>query len=156
MKYVTTGIGTTFSRWNDSSWESFTDIVSITGPELSKDIIDVTSLSSSGGYREFINGLRNGGTVVLKMNYTRRGYSLMKVDYDSNTAKNYAIVLPDVDETMIAFEGIVQDLPLTIPADDKISMDITIKVTGEVTISDSDSSGIVETIFDETFDLTFN
>ena len=62
------GVGTRFRRWTGSTWEDIGEINSITGPGKSRDTIDVTSLSSTGGYREFIAGFRNPGTVVLAMN----------------------------------------------------------------------------------------
>lgn len=131
------GVGTVFSRWDTSTsaWEAISEINSITGPSMSRDTIDVTSLDSTGGYREFITGFRNAGTVVLAMNFTRDTYEQMKNDFESNTAQNYQIVLPDVENTGLDFEGLVTELPLTIPADDKITADVTIQITGKVEIS---------------------
>ena len=129
------GVGTVFNRWNGSAWVAVAEINSITGPSMSRDTIDVTSLDSTGGYREFITGFRNAGTVVLAMNFTRDTYELMKTDFESNTAQNYQIDLPDVEGTSLDFEGLVTELPLTIPADDKITADVTIQVTGKVEIS---------------------
>ncbi len=131
------GVGTVFNRWNTSTgkWEAISEINSITGPSMSRDTIDVTSLDSTGGYREFITGFRNAGTVVLAMNFTRDTYEQMKNDFESNTAQNYQIVLPDVENTGLDFEGLVTELPLTIPADDKITADVTIQITGKVEIT---------------------
>jgi predicted secreted protein len=129
------GVGTVFNRWSGSAWVPIAEINSITGPSMSRDTIDVTSLDSTGGYREFITGFRNAGTVVLAMNFTRDTYELMKTDFESNVAGNYQIDLPDVEGTSLDFEGLVTELPLTIPADDKITADVTIQVTGKVEIS---------------------
>ena len=133
------GVGTVFNRWNTSTsaWEAISEINSITGPSMSRDTIDVTSLDSTGGYREFITGFRNAGTVVLAMNFTRDTYEQMKNDFESNTAQNYQILLPDVENTGLDFEGLVTELPLTIPADDKITADVTIQITGKVEITSS-------------------
>lgn len=131
------GVGTVFNRWDTvaGEWEAIAEINSITGPSMSRDTIDVTSLDSTGGYREFITGFRNAGTVVLAMNFTRETYEQMKADFESNTAQNYQIDLPDVENTSLDFEGLVTELPLTIPADDKVTADVTIQVTGRVEIS---------------------
>jgi hypothetical protein len=69
------------------------------------------------------------------MNFTRDTYELMKADFESNVAGNYQIDLPDAEGTSLDFEGLVTELPLTIPADDKITADVTIQVTGKVEIS---------------------
>ena len=136
------GVGTKFKRWNGSAWVDIAEINSITGPSMSRDTIDVTSLDSTGGYREFIPGFRNAGTVVLAMNFTRATYETMLNDFESNTIQNYQIVLPDVENTGLDFEGLVSELPLTIPADDKVTADVTIQVTGKVYLSSGGSTGV--------------
>lgn len=136
------GVGTRFNRWSGSAWAAVAEINSITGPSMSRDTIDVTSLDSTGGYREFITGFRNAGTVVLAMNFTRDTYELMKTDFESNVARNYQIILPDAENTGLDFEGLVTELPLTVPADDKITADVTIQVTGQVVISSGGSTGV--------------
>lgn len=138
------GHGTLFRRWNTttSKWVELAEINSITGPGMKRNTIDVTSLSSPGGYKEFIAGFRDAGTVVLKMNFTRDTYTLMKADFESDTRQNYNIVLPDLDATSFEFEGLVTDLPLTIPTEDKVTADVTIQISGEVLIDSGASTGI--------------
>jgi len=136
------GVGTSFKRWSGTAWVAIAEINSITGPSMSRDTIDVTSLDSTGGYREFITGFRNAGTVVLAMNFTRDTYETMKADFESNTIQNYQIVLPDLENTGLDFEGLVTELPLTIPADDKVTADVTIQVTGKVYISSGGSDSV--------------
>lgn len=137
MSNAVAGVGTEFRRWNSGTgaWEAIAEINSITGPSMSRDTIDVTSLDSTGGYREFITGFRNAGTITLAMNFTRSTYDTMKADFESDTAQNYEIVLPDAENTSVEFEGLVTELPLSIPADDKVTADVTIQVSGQVTIN---------------------
>lgn len=132
---ATAGVGTIFQRWSGSAWAAIAEINSITGPSMSRDTIDVTSLSSTGGYREFIGGFRNPGTVQLSMNFYRQYYELFQTDFESSTLGNYRILLPDAENTIIEFEGLVTELPLTIPADDKITMDVTIQLSGAIVSS---------------------
>lgn len=136
------GVGTKFRRWTSGHWADIAEINSITGPSMSRDTIDVTSLDSTGGYRQFIAGFRDAGTIVLAMNFTRATYEIMKNDFETNTVQNYQVVLPDLENTGLDFEGLVTELPLTIPADDKITADVTIKITGQVAISSGGSNGI--------------
>jgi hypothetical protein len=58
----------------------------------------------------------------------------MKTDFESDTAQNYEIVLPDTATTTLEFEGLVTELPLTIPPDDKVTADVVIQISGEVTL----------------------
>lgn len=128
------GVGTKFMRWNSTTelWEDIAQINNITGPGMSRDTIDTTSLDTEGGYRTFITGFRNPGTITLSMNFTRDTYELMKDDFESDVAQHYQVVLPDADATSLAFEGLVTELPLTIPPDDKVTADVTIQISGAV------------------------
>lgn len=138
------GVGTRFRRWNalTTEWVDIAEINSITGPGKSRESIDVTSLGSTGGYREFIAGFRTSGTVALAMNFTRFTYDLMNDDFEDDDAQNYEIVLPDDENTTLEFEGLVTELPLTIPTDDKITADVTIQITGQVVVNSGASSGL--------------
>ena len=136
------GVGTKFRRWNGSNWVDIAEINSITGPTKSRDTIDVTSLDSTGGYREFIGGFRDGGTVTLPMNFTRDTYDTMNTDFESDDLQNYEIYLPDDENTSFEFEALVTELGLGIPADDKVTADVTLKVSGQVTINSGSGSSV--------------
>jgi predicted secreted protein len=71
MSLAVAGVGTKFQRWSGSAYVSLAEVTSITGPTMTRDFIDVTSLDSTGGYREFITGFRDAGTISLNMNFTR-------------------------------------------------------------------------------------
>jgi len=128
MSKAFAGVGTVFNR----AGSPIAEVNSITGPGMTRDFIDVTSLDSTGGYREFIAGFRDGGTVVLNMNFTIDTWGLMKADFENDAPVAYSIDLPDSDGTTISFNGLVTECPITIPTDDKVTADVTIKVTGEV------------------------
>lgn len=138
------GVGTVFSRWDDSGsvgqWVAIAEINSITGPGMSRDTIDTTALDTAGGYRTFITGFRNPGTITLSMNFTAEGYSLLKSDFESDTAQQYQIVLPDDAQTTLEFEGLVTEIPLTIPPDDKVTVDVTIQISGQVSLGSGGSA----------------
>lgn len=131
------GVGTQFRRWNSAlaQWEAIGQVNSITGPGMTREFIDTTALDTEGGYRTFIAGFRDGGTIALAMNFTRTTYELMLADFEDDAAKNYEIVLPDDDNTTLEFEGLVTELPLSVPTADKVTADVTIKVSGQVTIN---------------------
>lgn len=132
------GVGTVFKRGDGSSNEEFNavgEINSITGPDKKRSTIDVTSLSSTGGYREFIASFRDSGVVTLEMNWTRDGWEAMNDDFESDSSVNYQIVLPDTGETTLDFAAFVTDIGLAIPLDDKITSGVTIKITGQVSLT---------------------
>lgn len=133
------GVGTIFNRWNASSgsagaWAAIAEITNITGPGMSRDTIDTSALDTVGGYRTFITGFRNAGTVVLSMNFTQGGYTALKADFESNTPVSYQIILPDTEETVLEFDGLVTEIPLTIPPGDKVTVECTIQISGPVDV----------------------
>lgn len=140
MSDALSGAGSKFRRWSGTAWVDIAEVRSITGPSMSRDTIDVTSLDSEDGYREFIAGFRDPGTVSFSMNFTRAGYDLMKSDFESDDLQNYEIVLPDSETTSLEFEGLVTELPLTVAPDDVITADITIKVSGKVEVDSGSGS----------------
>jgi predicted secreted protein len=138
MSNAFAGVGTTFKRGNGASVETFTaiaEINSIDGPNMSREQIDVTSLDSTGGYREFIGSFRDGGSVSLDMNFTRDGFVDMQDDFESDSVVNYQIVLSDSGATTLEFAGFVSDLSVSVTTDDKVTATVSIKVSGAVTLS---------------------
>ena len=140
MSDAVAGVATLFRRWTAPEWVNTAEINTIAGPGMTRDVIDVTSLDSTDKYREFIAGFRDAGTVVLNMNFTRAEYDVMKSDFENDDLQNYEIVLPDAENTALEFEGLVTELPLTIPPDDKITMDVTIKLSGKVEVNSGSGS----------------
>lgn len=130
------GVGTQFRRWNSSSgeWESIAQVKSINGPGMSRGTSDTTTLDTVGGYKTFVAAFRDPGTISLTMNFTRTTYEQMKDDFEDDNAQNYEIVLPDDETTTLEFEGLVTELPLAVPTDGVITADVTIKVSGAVTL----------------------
>ena len=142
MSEAISSVGTKFRRWSDGAiWVDIAEITNLGGPDMSKDTIDVTSLDSVGGYRKFISGFRDGGTISITMNFTRAGYEMMKNDFDSDLLRNYEIFLPDTDETSLEFEGLVTELSLTNSTDSQITADVSIKVSGEPVLNSGSGSG---------------
>lgn len=137
MSNAIAAVGTLLQRWDSSgsSWDSIAEVTNISGPGMERDLIEVTSLDSTGGFKEFITGFKDGGEVAVTMNYTRAGLNAFKADFDSDESQNYQIVLPDEDNTSLEFQGLCKSLPLTLEVASQITMEVTLKVTGEVTIN---------------------
>ena len=140
MSNAISGVGTLFRRWSGAAWVNIAEVTNITGPGMTRETIDVTSLDSTGGYREYIAGFRDGGTINLTMNFTRSTYDQMKDDFEDDDAQQYEILLPDAENTSFEFNGLVTELPLTIPTGDKVSVDVVIKITGQVNIDSGSGS----------------
>lgn len=112
-------------------------LTSLNGPTQSKETIDVTSFDSSGGYREFIDGFRDGGEVSCDMNFTSAGFQGVQTLFELNSDVHFKISLPNTEGTEITFDGRVTSNQMSASVGDKVSASITIKVSGGITITDT-------------------
>jgi len=140
MSNLVTGVGTKFKKWVNSAWTDIAEVKQIQGPQPTREVIETTSLDAVDGYKRFIAGFRDGGTLTLNMNFTREGYDMFKADFESDLTQNYEIVLPDVDQTAVEFEGLVTECPLNITGTEAITMEVKIKITGNIAVSSGGSA----------------
>lgn len=132
------GVGAAFQVGDGQSSESFSalaEVNSIGGPTMSAETIDTTALDTSGGYRTFIAGFKDGGEVTLGMNFALAGYNTLLTLFDAGTVNNFKIVMPDTGATTFEFAGVVVGLPLDIQPTDKVTVNVTIKISGQVVLS---------------------
>jgi len=132
---VLAGVGTVFKRWDGNDWQPMAEVRAIIGPSANKDTVDVTHLASLDGSREFISGFHNGGTVALRMGFTRSTYEIMKDDFETNTVRYYSIQFPGDEEIFIDFTGLVTKLPVDVVSDDSVVSNVEIQVTGQFYIA---------------------
>ena len=130
-----TGVGTKLQRYVNAAWADVALLFSISGPSITRETIDTTTFDNTDSFRDFITGLRDGGTLSFEMLFTKAGYAAMKTDFLLNAAVAYTITLPDVDSTVITFNGLVTGFPLNVPLADTIKISVTIKVVGDITIA---------------------
>lgn len=132
------GQGVQFERWDSSlatpAFVALANVYNISGPGMTRETIEITTYDSQG-YREKIGGLRDGGTVTFTMNFTKAGYQLMKGDFDSDDPVEYRIAIPDTSSTKFTFDALVTELPLTIPEGDRITVEVSLEISGSVTTS---------------------
>lgn len=129
------GVGIELRRYNTNTsvWETIAEILSFDGPNKKRDTIDVTNMGSTGGYKEFIAGFRDGGELKCPMNFTRDTYDLMNDDFESNTKQTYELAIPDADNTTMSFLGLVTELGFKADTSKQITADVSIKVSGQIT-----------------------
>jgi predicted secreted protein len=133
------GVGTQFKRGDSASpSEAFTavaEVTNIAGPTMSRDAVEVTSLDSTGGYREYKPGFRDPGELTLTMNFTLATWNDFLVDFETDDTVNYQIVFSDSNNTTFDVAAFVTALPVAIPTDDRVTADVTLKITGPLTVT---------------------
>jgi predicted secreted protein len=133
---MTSGISGFGSNLN---WDTvdIAELTNISGPSQSADTIDLTSHDSSDAYREFVAGLRDGGEISFEGNLITTdstGQIAMHTDFQAGSTKAWSITFPSSLGSM-AGNGIVTAFELSYPAEGKISISGTIKVTGKPTLT---------------------
>ena len=140
MTNALSSVGALLKKWTGAAWASVGEVTTITGPSMSRETIDVTSLASTGGYREFIAGFRNPGTLSFTMNFNRTDYATMKTDFESDTAQDYELILPDDDKTSLEFSALVTELPLSLDIGSQITCAVSFQITGQITVNSGSGS----------------
>ena len=108
---------------------SVTNLTNIGGPSMSADTIDVTDHSSANRYREFVQGLRDGGEVSVEGNFVYAQAVKVYDAFESNSVQTGTIITFPNGNT-ITFDCVVTSFEPSAPHDDKISYSATLKVTG--------------------------
>lgn len=96
-----------------------------------RNFVDVTTHDSVGGYREYVPGLKEGGTLELtgKFNIADAGQVALRAGGDA--VQVVVITLPD--GTTIGFSGYIQPPNEDVPLDDAVTFTASIKITGAIT-----------------------
>lgn len=128
------GQGTTFKRSDDGTsggiLTAIAKVRSITLASLSRETKDVTHLESTGWWREFIGGLRDGGEFSLELfnGATDAAYDELLTDFTADDPGYYEI--ETVSGSKWGYTALLTGLePPTINADEMI-VNATFKVTG--------------------------
>lgn len=137
------GHGAALKRGDGESPEVFTaiaEVLSISGPSLSRDVIEATNMDSTSGWREFIGGLKSGGEISFEVNYDPADATIdasggLIDDIDATSATNYKLVFPDSGSTEWSFAGWLTGFETNIPHDDKMTASVTITLTGVPTLA---------------------
>lgn len=112
-------------------------LTSIGGLDLSADTIDVTTLESTDGYREFIGGFKDAGEVSLE-GYLEleagKGQKELFDLFESGEVTDFKIVFPN-NMGSWDFKGIVTGFGTGADLEDPLSFSATIKVSGKPTLT---------------------
>lgn len=132
------GLGTVLKIGKDAQAKTVAGLTEIGGLELSADTIDVTSLDSQGGYREFIAGFKDAGEVSLSGFFnpeTGKGQKELYDLFESGATSDFSIVFPVATKASWVFTGVVTGISTSTGVEDPISFEATIKVSGAPTLT---------------------
>jgi predicted secreted protein len=133
MGKATRALGTKISKGTTTPVE-IGGLTNIGGIEITAETMDVTTLESEGGYREFIQTFKDGGEVPLEglFDPESEGQLAMQTSLDSGAVEDYKITFPTTPKAEWAFKGMVTAFKVgDAELDGAIAFGTTIKVSGK-------------------------
>jgi predicted secreted protein len=114
---------------------TISEVTSISAPNLTADTIDVTTHGSTGRYREFIQGLRDGGEITIEGYYTTASANTITTQLNTSATATATIDLPTTPSTTrFTATVICTAFSSEAPVDGAIGYSATFKVTGQPTL----------------------
>lgn len=123
------GFGTTLSG---STTGVIVEITSISHPSIESGDIDITTMSSTNGWREFTPALKDAGELTVEIFYTVAQTNTIEA-LIGGTAETWTVTFPDGGAW--ACSGYVKSLGGATPMDDGITQSMTIKLSGQPTFT---------------------
>jgi len=119
-------------------------LTEINGIEKTADTIDITTLDSTGGYREFISSFKDGGEVSISGFFVpgNVGQAALETAFESGDSDTFTIVFPAVMGATWTFTGVVTKVMTSATIEDPISFEATIKVSGKPNLGVTASTGL--------------
>jgi len=115
------------------------NIVSISGPNLTRDSIDISSMDSGTSHRDFIPGMIDAGEITMELNYDGTTVATLLKNQMTASASAVVLTLPDAggvtSTSSYTGTGFVTSLGHAVPFDDKISQTCGIKLTSTLTLA---------------------
>jgi predicted secreted protein len=133
MSSAVSGFGVDLT-WNDVV---LAEVINVTGPGESRDMIEVTSHDSANGFKEFIAGLADGGEVSIEGNFKAAdstGQIALHTDFQAGTSRTLLITFPS-SLGNISGTAFCTAFEMTFPYNDKIGFSATFKYTGKPTLT---------------------
>ena len=104
----------------------FAEILSVDGPDLSRDPIETTHMGTTNDWKTFIpSDLKDGGTLSVEIAYVP-GTSPPIAAAESTCTVTYP------DASTVSFEGFMTSFSPSVPIDDRMTASAEIKVNGSV------------------------
>lgn len=133
--------GTLCKRGDGGSPENFTTVANakdIDGPGMKQDFEDTTTHSSAaaGNFKEWTPTLMDGGNVKYDVLWDPNDVTHvgLQTDQTTQTKRNFQIVFPTSPVKTASFAAYVDDFSFKAPVKGMITRQLSLKVTGPVTI----------------------
>lgn len=110
------------------------EVRSVSGPNMSSQVIDVTNMDSANNTREFISSWIDPGELTFAINHlpTNTNQQQLVTDMINSLRRNYRLEWTDASGVVTAcnMAGLVTGFGITNVIDDAVQSNVTIKLTG--------------------------
>ena len=129
----TIGFGSVLSYTSSTGEINLGQIKNVDGPSGSASDVDTTCLDTVGNFRVFARANVDPGELTFTVAYdpTVDSHQRLGTLYASGTAKTFTVYHGSTSGTASAMTGYVSSLGRAIPLDDLITVDLTIKISGD-------------------------
>lgn len=144
------GVGATLEVDAGSGYTYIANITALGGPELDVEEIEATSLDSVGGYKEYIPGMKDGGTISVTLNFTNdAAQRALRTMNGSIDLAAFRLTLPSSPTAGYTFQGGVTSWTHIVEPNSPMTADVDIKISGAITFSEG-GAGAGPASFDST------
>lgn len=130
--------GATVERSTDgTTYTAIPECKGVAIPVVTTEYVEVTSLDSTGGFREYIKGLKDAGEISVAAGYTADGYEQQVADQNAADSIYYRVVMKPQPSQLTGDTFTFRAFPtpeLEAGAiGDAVNMNLQLRLTGAVT-----------------------
>jgi hypothetical protein len=112
------------------------EVISISGPEMETDVVEITHLDSANAHKDFIPGLIDAGSieVELQLDTAATVFATLVTDFQARTTSTYHILFSNTGASTLEFSAFITSLaPQISGAGERVTVSIGFKVTTKPT-----------------------
>jgi hypothetical protein len=132
-------LGTKIQRQNPATttWEDVPGLGDITGPDETTDWLDLTSHDSPNESEEGVPTVHRHGEIRAPMRYDPADpvHAALLSDLNTKRLGNWRIVMTDVAQHKLSFQGYVLGLSYSFPVAGALQQQFVLRASGAVTLS---------------------
>ena len=122
-----------------SKWTTLAEVISLSGPSMACEPVEVTSQDSVASSREFIPGYRDAGEVSADINFipsnaTQDGTDGLLDDFENSLKTSWAVIFNTSPKSFFLFSAFATGFDVTSPTDAQLTASITLKLDGVLTM----------------------
>lgn len=123
-----------FQRYDGAGFAAVGQIIDIKPPSVSREVVEATHYESVDRFEEVISAMRDAGEVSFTIQFSDpAALDDLHTDIKSDAAVDYKFIWNNALATEWEFSGFVTEVTPSTPLKDRMTADVTIRVSGKPT-----------------------